>query len=248
MGADDRPCNLPLLYNGLVETAMRSLVILDAFYPHAFSFEEIRLLDYFAVFPGDIGGARNLHLPHSGRAGAYGVRPAAIGKGLDYLTEIGHVLRTGEGRAALFRAADEGPAVTGFIRSPYLTGIHVAAEWMLAKLESEGREAFFAHLCRRMAELSLESMAMPARQQERFEALALLYRCDAERIEGLAEAAWAFAVMGRPGLEERAVEATMPEARSDKWLAGVGEAAEKERRSLRSRMQELADVMAQSAA
>ncbi len=44
------------LFNGTIETGLRSLMILEAFYPEKLDLDSISLLDYFIVHTADIGG------------------------------------------------------------------------------------------------------------------------------------------------------------------------------------------------
>lgn len=230
--------DLPLLYNGLVETAMRSLVIIDAFHPRSLTFEELRLLDFFVVFAGDLGAARNLHVPLPGRAGAYAIRQDAIMKGLGLIEALGHLVSTEVSGERRYAATDDAAALTGIISSPYLTAMHAVADWMKEMSDSEGHVPFMTRLRSRIWVLSGETASFPTDQADRFKSLDEVYSSDQERVAGTAEAAAVFALFARsfadwpPGVPDQA------------YLASVEQAAAKELRSIASNRAGLGEVRA----
>jgi hypothetical protein len=104
--------------NGLVETSMRLLVVLERFHGIGLSLEELRLADFFVVFTEDIGGPSSLHVPLSNRAGSFTIRgDHYLPSALTFLQRADQV--TLEGRRHFATHASEDTPFT----SQYLTAL-----------------------------------------------------------------------------------------------------------------------------
>jgi len=228
---------LPLLYNGLVETAARVHLVLYAFYGKALSFEELRLLDFFAVFPGDLGAPINVHPPLQGRAGAYSIRPEAIRRSLGLLEGLGFVEAGPEARGPCCLNGN-GASVEAYLRHSYWKAVHASAQWLRETMDGQGRESFFARLAGRLADLAAGPSGGPDGQTERFAGLAECYRSDLQRSLAIEEAAWMYGLFARNG---KPASGSVP---GEDWFLGVQRAAEAEHARVASLSAGLESLMA----
>jgi hypothetical protein len=174
--------------NGLVETAMRLLIILETHHGQGFDFESLRLLDFFAVFSKDIDGAQSLHPATPSRGAAYNVRKTAITKALGFLLAAELVAEEKGSYSATNR--DDGDPY----RSRYLTDIQTVSAWMKERAQILGAKTFSADMRRVAISLAEESLsALPPRDaDEIFFTLRDSYQSDIPRLEGLQDACEVF--------------------------------------------------------
>jgi len=243
MARDWDNAGAPLLYNGHVETGMRSLVILDACSPHAFTLDELRLLEHFVVFGEDIGAPTgNLHVPLPNRANAHSFRGPMVQKGLDLLIGLGRTIRSTGIDGDVFSVPEDSVHLLDYVTVDYLLKMHGIALWMGGRIEQEGKQAFFTSLARRVAELSVASSGPPENPQEMYRQLDATYEADLMRMEGLLDAAWAMSVFRSMHMEDLAV-AELPSAPDGKWFDTVSAKARAEMRAILSNRAGLAPLL-----
>lgn len=173
--------------NSLTETAIRLLIILETHYGQGFDFEVLRLMDFFAVFSGDIDGPQSLHPVTSARGGAYNARKTSIIQALDFLLAANLV--TDEGGIYSANNKDDGDPY----RTPYLTGIQSASAWMKKRAQQIGSKAFTGEMRRTALSLAEESLsAQPPQVDEIFLSLKTTYESNILRLEGLQDASEIF--------------------------------------------------------
>jgi hypothetical protein len=235
--------DLPLLYNGLVETATRDLLILDACYPSSLSFDDLRLLDLFVVFGEDLGFPVSLHVLLPGRTRAHEFRPRAIRQGLDLLLALGCITSFDEAGSTKFKAGDDALALDGWVSSQYLATLQETARWMNLQMDAMGDRAFLDKVQARLDELSDVGMHIPSGTEDRFSGLAAVYASDLVRLEGMEEAAWLLKyIVSRHSIETgQPVPETVP---SEDWFESVRQAAAKEAKAVRQKSAGLAEVVA----
>jgi len=217
----DKSTGLPLLYNGLLETAARGAIILETFFPERFSLEEVRLLDFFAVFGGDLGGPTFLHPPIEGRGLAFGVREAAVVASLDFLDGIGQVEKVDD----KWTADGNGTSLEGMLSHPYHQGLFAAGEYFREMMSELGKDQFFSKLRNRLGELTAEDLRIPDSQDERFRNLADIYACDLLRCGAIVEAASLFSTFAKEGKPDRSIP-------GPSWFGEVALAAAEEHRRI----------------
>jgi hypothetical protein len=175
-------------FNGLTETAMRLLIILESHHGQGFDFETLRLMDFFSVFSGDIDGPQSLHPTTSGRGGAYNVRKTPITQALAFL--LAAELITSKNDIYSATNIDDGDPY----RTRYLIGIQTASAWMRERASLIGAKAFISEMRRSALSLAEESLsAQPPRgADEVFFSLKAAYESDVLRLEGLQDASEIF--------------------------------------------------------
>jgi len=243
MARDWDNAGAPLLYNGHVETGMRSLVILDACSPTAFTLDELRLLEHFVVFGEDIGApAGNLHVPLPNRSNAHSFRGPMVQKGLDLIVAVGRVIRRDEGAAASYSVAEDAVPLLDYVQADYLVRMHRVAEWMRERIETDGKDSYLAWLADRLVDLTVAPSGPPEDSQERYRQLDATYEADLARMEGLVDAAWAMGAFRSMHMEDLDV-ADLPTAPDGRWFETVSEKARAEMRSILSNRAGLAPLL-----
>lgn len=139
---DNLNYNKEELFNGAIESGIRSAILLEAFYPRALDLNSISLLDYFVVHTADIGGGpTSLHPAISSRFGEYRVRRRVIQDGLKLLTRRNLISPIESREGLLFLAGDDAPAFIKLLTTDYNLELQNRAYWLAT--QATQRASFF---------------------------------------------------------------------------------------------------------
>lgn len=138
-----RPIPAPV-FNGSVETGLRSLILLEAFYPEKLDLDALALLDYFVVHTADLGGPDSLHPALPERVGEYRVRRTLIQEALRMLLRVNliEVFEAADGIS--FISGDDAPAFVKLLNSDYNRDLSDRASWLAGLVRDDGAVAFSA--------------------------------------------------------------------------------------------------------
>ncbi|MBB4007177.1 ABC-three component system middle component 2 [Allorhizobium taibaishanense] len=136
-----RPIPTPV-FNGSVETGLRSLVLLEAFYPEKLDLETLALLDYFVVHTADLGGPDSLHPALPERVGEYRVRRTLIQEALRMLLRVSLIEVVEATDGISFVSGDDTPAFVKLLNSDYNRDLADRAGWLASRVREEGAAAF----------------------------------------------------------------------------------------------------------
>lgn len=127
-----------------METGLRSLILLEAFYPEKLDLDALALLDYFVVHTADLGGPDSLHPALPERVGEYRVRRMLIQESLRMLLRVNliEVVESAEGIS--FVSGDDAPAFVKLLNSHYNRNLSDRARWLAGRVRDEGETAFAA--------------------------------------------------------------------------------------------------------
>lgn len=130
----------PHLFNGPLETGVRSLVILNAAFPQAFDLMEMTWLDHLVVHSGDILGPQSLHpnVPH--RDGELLVRRSLVEEGITLMRRLHLVEARFESTGIVFAALDQAGPIVTLMRTEYGRALKARAAWLVDYLNERGRE------------------------------------------------------------------------------------------------------------
>jgi ATP-dependent DNA ligase len=133
MGHLDRPGSSAHPFNSLLETGIRALFVLEAFYPRRCDLLEMTLLDHLVVHTGDLGdedAPQSLHPDLPNRAGELVVRRQLVEKSLRMMQEVHliDVFETEEG--VTFVASEDAPSYLDLLQAPYSLGLKDRAQWI----------------------------------------------------------------------------------------------------------------------
>src|SRR5262245_32326350 len=105
------------LFNGPLETGVRSVIILDAAYPNAFDLARLTWLDHLVVHTADIEGPESLHPDVPQRTGELLVRRRLVEDGLKLMARMHLVVGLPAADGIVYQATEEGTAFADGIRS-----------------------------------------------------------------------------------------------------------------------------------
>jgi hypothetical protein len=127
------------VFNSVVETALRAIIVLEAFHPRALSLEELLRLDHMVVHTSDFGGGASLHVAVEGRQREVVVRRRLVEEALKLLVS-GHLadIEVNAGGLA-YRAGDEAPHFLDVLNAPYNQDLKDRAAWLARSLRDKPR-------------------------------------------------------------------------------------------------------------
>ncbi|WP_299864468.1 ABC-three component system middle component 2 [uncultured Hoeflea sp.] len=124
-------------FNSTLETGIRALVVLEAFYPRRYDLMEMTWLDHLVVHTGDLDGEdvpESLHPDLPNRAGELLVRRQLVEKSLRLMQQV-HLVEVFDTEAGVqFCASQEAPSYLELLQAPYSIALKARARWMAEHL------------------------------------------------------------------------------------------------------------------
>jgi hypothetical protein len=128
----------PELFNGALETGVRSVVLLNTAYPRAFDLKELTWLDHLVVHTGDISGPESLHPNVPQRDGELLVRRSLVEQGLTLMRRL-HLVEARYGASGIvYVALDQAAPFVTLIRTAYGRALKERATWLVRYLTERG--------------------------------------------------------------------------------------------------------------
>lgn len=120
-------------FNSALETGIRALVVLEAFYPRRCDLLQMTWLDHLVVHTGDLEGRdvpESLHPDLPNRAGELLVRRRLVEKGLRLMQQV-HLVEIFETEDGItFGASEDAPSYLDLLQAPYSLALKDRARWM----------------------------------------------------------------------------------------------------------------------
>lgn len=120
-------------FNSTLETGIRALVVLEAFYPRHCDLLEMTWLDHLVVHTGDLDGdgvPESLHPDLPNRAGELLVRRQLVEKSLRVMQQV-HLVDVFETETGIeFCASQAAPSYLDLLNAPYTQALKARAKWM----------------------------------------------------------------------------------------------------------------------
>lgn len=120
-------------FNSTLETGIRALVVLEAFYPRHCDLMEMTWFDHLVVHTSDIGEQdvpTSLHPDLPNRTGELLVRRQLVERSLRMMQQM-HLVEVFETDAGIeFCASEEAPSYVGLLQTPYSRALKHRARWM----------------------------------------------------------------------------------------------------------------------
>lgn len=181
--------SLPRLFNGLIEVAFRQALISEVFLEHELTIEHLRLLDFFTVHLGDVGGPVFLHPKRSNRIGFYDCREEAVKASAKLLTTLKMSnAREIEGEVR-YTANETAVYLEGITSTDYMKLVHHSADYLRSQMEeADSFEAFITRLENRLSEIR----ELVDVYEGNWRDMEQNYRSDLMRLEFIEEGAWLF--------------------------------------------------------
>lgn len=120
-------------FNSTLETGIRALVVLEAFYPRHCDLMEMTWFDHLIVHTGDIDGQdvpESLHPDLPNRTGELMVRRQLVERSLRMMQQM-HLIDVFETESGIeFCASEEAPSYVDLLQAPYSLALKERARWM----------------------------------------------------------------------------------------------------------------------
>ncbi|MDP9962989.1 hypothetical protein J2W37_000695 [Variovorax paradoxus] len=140
MGPVDRPTASAHPFNSMLETGIRALVVLEAFYPRRLDLLEMTWLDHLVVHTGDMDdpdAPSSLHPDLPNRAAELVVRRPLVEKSLQLMLQL-HLVDVFETEDGIsFGASDDAPIYLDLLQAPYSVLLKERAQWMAERFATK---------------------------------------------------------------------------------------------------------------
>jgi hypothetical protein len=152
-------------FNSTLETGIRALVVLEAFYPRRCDLLEMTWLDHLVVHTGDFDGQdvpESLHPDLPNRAGELLVRRQLVERSLRLMQQV-HLVELFETEDGIsFAASEDAPSYLDLLQAPYSLALKQRAKWMANRFAgmhtAEIRALVEGHIGRWTAEFRAEEL------------------------------------------------------------------------------------------
>lgn len=131
-----------LLFNGALETGVRTTLILNALHPIRLDLASLTLLDHLVVHTGDLDGdaPASLHPNLPQRSGEMLVRRRLIENGIGLMRQLGMVLVHADESGIQYEASEDAYAFARLLSSEYCVNLKSRAEWLATKVADLGAD------------------------------------------------------------------------------------------------------------
>jgi hypothetical protein len=128
-------------FNSALETGIRALVLLEAFYPRRCDLSEVTWLDHLVVHTGDISddAPPSLHPGLPNRVGELLVRRSLVEHSLRLMQKAHLVTVEDSDEGIVFSASDEASPFLDLLRASYTRDLKQCAAWMAERFAKLSR-------------------------------------------------------------------------------------------------------------
>jgi hypothetical protein len=144
------------LFNSPLETGLRALVVLDAFYPRPCTVSELTWFDHLVVHTADVEGPDSLHPDLPSRGGELLVRRRLIEEGVHLLLNAGLVALIDGADGVRYVAGDEAPSFIDLMEASYSASLKSRAEWLADRFSDLPEEELRTIVHQRLGRWTLE--------------------------------------------------------------------------------------------
>lgn len=118
------------LFNSPLETGLRALVVLDAFYPRPCTISELTWFDHLVVHTADVDGPDSLHPDLPSRGGELLVRRRLIDEGVHLLLTASLIALVDGADGVRYVAGEEAPSFIELMEASYSARLKSCAGWL----------------------------------------------------------------------------------------------------------------------
>lgn len=144
------------LFNSPLETGLRALVVLDAFYPRPCTISELTWFDHLVVHTADVEGPDSLHPDLPSRGGELLVRRRLIDEGVHLLLNAGLIALVDGADGVRYVAGEEAPSFIELMEASYSTRLKSCAEWLADRFSALPEEELRTIVYHRLGRWALE--------------------------------------------------------------------------------------------
>lgn len=118
------------LFNGPLETGVRTVVVLNAVFPLQLDLTDLTLLDHLVVHTADVDGPLSLHPNLPQRTGEMLVRRKLIEQGINLMRRFQMISVQPLKEGIFYQATEDASAFAELLRSEYAEQLKVRAKWL----------------------------------------------------------------------------------------------------------------------
>lgn len=144
------------LFNGALETGVRSVVILETAYPRTFDLTQLTWLDHLVVHTEDLDGPRSLHPNIPQRNGELLVRRTLVEKGLMLMRQLHMIEAKFTSSGIVYIACEQASPFVQLIRSDYGRTLKDRAEWVLDYFSERGADHLHDVITKKIGRWAIE--------------------------------------------------------------------------------------------
>lgn len=151
-------------FNSTLETGIRALVVLEAFYPRHCDLMELTWLDHVVVHTGDLDGdvPESLHPDLPNRTGELLVRRQLVERSLRMMQQM-HLIEVFDTESGVqFGASEEAPSYLSLLQAPYSQALKERARWVADRFSGMDTAQIRALIERRIGRWTAEFRAEDA--------------------------------------------------------------------------------------
>ena len=153
--------NFPQLFNSPLETGIRAVVVLEAFYPRACNISELTWFDHLVVHTGDFGNGEvpeSIHPALPNRTGELLVRRGLVEESLK-LMQVNHLIEVMESENGIhFSASEDAPFFLDLLRAPYTIQLKERAQWLASTFANMSSEEINKMVSKKIGRWTAEFM------------------------------------------------------------------------------------------
>ncbi|MGN6114744.1 MAG: ABC-three component system middle component 2 [Nitrobacter sp.] len=146
----------PALFNGALETGVRTVVVLDAAYPHTFDITKLTWCDHLVVHTADINGPPSLHPDIPQRTGELLIRRRLVEDGVNLMRRLHMIDATADTDGIRYQASEEASAFVEALQSEYAQSLKKRATWLVGYLQALTDDALTKLITERIGRWAVE--------------------------------------------------------------------------------------------
>jgi hypothetical protein len=144
------------LFNSSLETGIRAIVVLEAFFPRTFDLLRLTWLDHLVVHTGDIEGPQSLHPDLPQRDGELLVRRRLVEEGISLMRCLHYIELLPDANGIHYRTCEGATALIDSLRSEYSRNLKDRASWLAQTFENLTDEDISAVVANKIGRLVVE--------------------------------------------------------------------------------------------
>ncbi|WP_141202210.1 ABC-three component system middle component 2 [Oceanimonas doudoroffii] len=128
--------NLTNLFNSPMEAGLRSLIILEAGYPHSYDIARLVIYDYLLVHSGDIrGGPDSIHPDTPHRSGEMLIKRPVLESGIKNMMAKGLIKSNYSEHGITYVATEASSPFLDSLQADYTRRLMVIADWVTTNFD-----------------------------------------------------------------------------------------------------------------
>ena len=127
------------IYNSPIEIGIRTLILLNEFYPTHLDMTQLVLYNHIVIHTEDFGGPQSLHPQLDDRAGELAVLRSLIQDGLSLIQRFNLVSIENTPDGIFYTTTEECPAFVSLMTSSYSQKLIEKAKWVASVFSSLGK-------------------------------------------------------------------------------------------------------------